>query len=274
MPPEMSMSHDRFRARYGPWAFIAGASQGIGAAFAERLAARGLSLFLVARHADALERTALRLRAQHDVEVRWRAIDLASPSLIDDLRPELDGLDLGLLVCNAAYGAIRPFLHNSLEDLNAHLDLNCRAPLLLARTFAERLRPRGRGGMIIMSSLVGFHGTAMLGTYAATKAFDTVLGESLHHELREHGIDVLVCVAGATRTPNYLGTEPRYGWLRPSEHDAGRVADEALRWLGRKQVHTVGARNLATLRLFDVLGRHLASRLMSCSLSRIYRHRA
>jgi hypothetical protein len=268
------MSHDRFRARYGPWAFIAGASQGIGEAFADRLAARGLSLFLVARHAEALERTALRIRAEHGVAVRWRAMDLASPHLIDELRPELAPLDLGLLVCNAAYGPIRPFLHNSLEDLNAHLDLNCRAPLLLARTFAERLEPRRRGGMIIMSSLVGFHGTTMLGTYAATKAFDTVLGESLHHELRSHGIDVLVCVAGATRTPSYLGTEPRYGWLRPSEHEAGRVADEALRWLGRKQVHTVGARNHATLLLLGLLGRHLASRLMSYTLTRVYRHRA
>jgi uncharacterized protein len=270
----MGIDRERFRTRYGPWAFIGGASQGIGEAFADKLAATGLSLFLVARQGEALERTARRVRAEHGVAVRWRAIDLASPGMIAELRPELDELDLGLLVCNAAYGAIRPFLQNSLEDLSAHLDLNCRAPLLLARYFTERLQPRGRGGMIIMSSLVGFHGTAMLGTYAATKAFDTVLGEGLHYELRSLGVDVLVCVAGATRTPNYLSTEPRYGWLRPSEHEAGRVADEALRCLGRKQVHTVGRRNQVTQLLLRVLGRQLASRLMSYSLTRIYRDKA
>jgi uncharacterized protein len=270
----MDIDRDRFRARYGPWAFIGGASEGIGEAFADLLAAMGLSVFLVARHGEALERTACRLRARHGVAVRWRAIDLASPRMLAELRPELDELDLGLLVCNAAYGAIRPFLHNSFEDLNAHLDLNCRAPLLLARYVAERLQPRGRGGMIIMSSLVGFHGAAMLSTYAATKAFDTVLGESLHHELRSQGIDVLVCVAGATRTPSYLSTAPRYGWLRPSEHEAERVADEALRCLGRKPLHIVGTRNHVTLQLLRVLGRRLASRLMSTSLTRIYRDKA
>ena len=76
---------------------------------------------------------------------------------------------------------------------------------------------RGRGGILLMSSMAGFQGSALVATYSATKAFDLVLGESLWEELRERGVDVLSCCAGATRTPNYVASRPVHGRVKAPE---------------------------------------------------------
>ncbi|MGL1659513.1 SDR family NAD(P)-dependent oxidoreductase, partial [Vibrio parahaemolyticus] len=82
------------------------------------------------------------------------------------------------------------FMTTSLEDHLRMLDVNCRGPLTLARQLAPRLQSRGRGGVVLMSSMSGFQGAALLSTYAATKAFDTVLAEGLWAELRTQGVNV------------------------------------------------------------------------------------
>jgi len=269
-----------FRSKYGSWAFVAGASEGIGAAFATRLAELGLNLFLVARREDLLEETAQRIRRRSPaVQVETQALDLAAPDLLARLA-HLDGRDVGLCVYNAAYAAIQPFLDHSVEQLGAHLDVNCRGPLLLAHQFAHRFRQRAQsgepasGGIILMSSMVGFAGTSLLGAYAASKSFLVTLGESLYHELGESGTDVLVCVAGATRTPGYLGSEPHYGWFKPTVAEPEQVVEEALAALGKKPVQVAGAGNRITLFVMQrLLGRALATRFMNHTIKQTFSHR-
>ncbi|HEY0132649.1 MAG TPA: SDR family NAD(P)-dependent oxidoreductase, partial [Nannocystis sp.] len=103
-----------FKDKYGPWAVVCGASEGLGAAFAGALAARGVNLLLLARRADALAAVAAPLRAR--VEVRTAAIDLASPELAAELVRSCGDLDVGLCVYNAAFSQIGPFLEQSLAD--------------------------------------------------------------------------------------------------------------------------------------------------------------
>jgi short-subunit dehydrogenase len=182
--------------KYGPWALIAGASEGIGAAFARELSARGLNVVLVARRIEPLEVLAASLPTES------RVIDADLATELDVVHSETEDLEIGLVVANAAVSPIGPFEQTPEEELNRALDLNCRVPMLLARRFLPPMVERGRGGLIVMSSLAGVQGSPGLAAYAGTKAFDAVFAESLWGELRPKGVDVLTCVAGAVSTPN------------------------------------------------------------------------
>jgi len=120
--------------------------------------------------------------------------------------------------------------------------------------FLPRLRARGRGGVILMSSASGHQGTGWVATYAATKAFNTVLAEGLWWEYREHGVDVLAIEAGRTETPTYRGASPRdtATWIAPIQSPE-EVAIEALGALGRVPSHLTGARGRWSTRLLRTL---------------------
>lgn len=261
----------QWQQRYGPWALIAGASEGIGAAFAEQCAARGLSLVLVARRAEVLEETAERVRQRHGVEVVAAAADLGRDDVLEQLEAALAGREIGLLVYNACASTIGPFLDTSVASKLSSVDVNCRGPLLLLSALAPAMRERGRGGIVLMSSMSGLQGTAMVTTYAATKAFTQVLGEGLWEELGPHGVDVVVSVAGAVRTPNFLAATPqhRQSDALPMVPDA--VAADALARLGRGPVTVPGWINRGVVFLLQrVLGRRGAVRFMSRNTRAIY----
>lgn len=192
-----------FLQRYGPWAVVAGASKGIGLEFAKELASRGLNLVLLARDPGPHEDTAASIRSDYSVEVRPVIIDLANPHVSAQLAPHIAGVEVGLLIYNAAHSYIGEYVEQSLESKLATIDVNCRGLVLLTSLFAEKMVARGGGGILLMSSMAGFQGSCLVSTYAATKAFDTVLGEGLWTELGPKGVDVLVCVAGATLTPSF-----------------------------------------------------------------------
>jgi short-subunit dehydrogenase len=219
-----------FAAKYGPWALVAGASEGIGAAFATALAERGVNLILAARRAEPLAALSEQLARRLSVRTVPVAADLSTREGLDTvLRAAPDGT-VGLVVCNAAYAPVGPFLDLAPSRLETLLDLNCRAPLLLARHYLPDMVARGHGGVIVMSSLAGMQGSPGLAGYAASKAFGAVLAESLWAELRGTGVDVVTCVAGAVSTPGYQETMSRPA---PGTVDAQTVARAALQGLGR-----------------------------------------
>ena len=230
-----------FQTRYGPWALIAGASQGLGAAFGHALAARGLKLILVARREAALAETAAALRDQQGTEVVTAAVDLAAPALLEALAPVLQGREIGLYVHNAAFVPRGEFLSAPPADHWKSVAVNCQVPLLLCHHFGSAMAARGRGGLVLMSSLTAFQGTPLLSTYGATKAFNLTLAEGLHAELEPRGVDVLAVCAGATRTPGYLLTAAEGG--APGELEPRQVAEEALAQLGRRAFMVPGAFN-------------------------------
>jgi len=187
--------------RYGPWAVIAGGSEGVGAAFAHRLAEAGINLVLIARKPGPLEETAEQVRAK-GVEVRTLQLDLVAPDPLKAIREVTDGLEVGLLIFNAGantYG--HEFVTGDLARFQDVIDLNITAQLSLTHHFGALMKERGRGGIILVGSMAGYMGQAQISIYSAVKSFGRIFAEGLWLELREHGVDVLELVLGVTRTP-------------------------------------------------------------------------
>jgi short-subunit dehydrogenase len=254
---------ESFVSRYGPWAVVAGASEGLGAAFAQVLAARGLNLVLMARRTELLDGVKESLVAGKGVEVRTVACDLARPDLADVVSEATRGLEIGAAVYNAAYAPVGKVLERSAEDLLRIVDVNVRGPLLFTRTLAPAMVARGRGGIVLMSSMAGFQGAPRIATYAATKAFNTIFGEGLWAELAPAGVDVVVSCAGAIRTPGYQKTATKDA---PGTLDALVVAQRTLDALGHGPTVVPGATNrIARVLLGRVLSRRSAISLMASS---------
>ena len=238
--------------KYGPYALVAGGSYGLGAAFAEQIAHSGLNLVILARNKDALNATAARVRETYGVDVIAIAVDLAN---FDAVRKQVVALkvDIGLLIYDAAYAPIGPFAETTEEQLATAAAVNVKAPLLLTKLLSTSMIERGRGGIVLMSSLAGGQGSPNLATYAATKAFNTILAEGLWKELTPLGLDVLVCTAGAILTPGYEQAESSKP--APGTLSASAVASQTLAALGKGPVVVPGPVNK--------LGRFMMTRLLS-----------
>ena len=225
-------SRQSFSDVYGPWAIVAGGSQGIGAAFSREIARRRINLVMIGRRVPELEATAEDIRNRFAVQVKTFSIDLASESLPEQVSKLVSDHDVGLLVHNAAYSEIGHYLKTTLDSKLRHLAVNCRAPMILTSLCGERMAARGRGGMILMSSATSLRGTELLVSYAATKSFNTTLAEGLWQELQGYGVDVLGVVAGAVRTPNYSKTKPRENRIDATAQEPDDLARRALDHLG------------------------------------------
>lgn len=249
-----------FAERYGPWALVAGASEGLGASFARALADRGLNLILVARRPDPLAA----LAAQLPTRTITVSTDLATMDGVAQVVSAAAGLPVGLVVANAAYSPIGRFIDMDPALTRRALDLNCRAPLELAHHFLPPMVERGRGGFILMSSLAGMQGSPPISVYAATKAFGAILAEGLWAELRGTGVDVLTCVAGAVATPGLAGvtSRPAPGTVSPDT-----VVASALHGLGRGPRTVPGL----TMRLSSALMSRLPRRVAIAIIARASR---
>jgi short-subunit dehydrogenase len=253
-----------FRDTYGPCALVAGAAVGLGAEYARQLAAAGLDLVLLDRDRAPLDACAAALRAAHPVAVTPVVCDLARPDLLDALAPVLGRHEIGLLVYNAAIGTVAPFLDMTPAHASAMIDVNCRGPMLLARALAPAMVSRGRGGIIVMSSMSGNFGSEQLALYAATKAFDLIFAEGLWAELRHHGVHVLAVQPGSTRTPGWQTSQPPE-LTGPGPHvmEVEPVVREALAALGREPSLVPGEANRDGVAVLRSLPRRQAIELMS-----------
>jgi short-subunit dehydrogenase len=232
-----------FRERYGPWAVVAGASEGIGESFARQLAAQGLGLVLLARRQQPLDRLAEQLQAG-GTQVRSAAIDLTGADLIDQVRQATDDLMIGLLVYNAGatHGADM-FLRRPVEHGLSLMQLNCRGPLLLTHHFGTRMAERGHGGIILVTSMSAAAGCARNAVYSGAKAFELIFAEGLWAELQPRGVDVVACVAGATRTPSLINAGARFESGGFSIMESADVAAEALAHIADGPTWVVGEDN-------------------------------
>jgi len=255
------MKISQFKEKYGPYALVAGGSDGLGFAFAEAAARRGLNLVLIARQAERLHAAAERLKAAYHVDVIAITADMAD---FEQVKERINALSvsIGLLIYNAAYAPIGRFENTSEERLSLAVDVNVKAPLLLTRLLTEPMIARKRGGIVLMSSLAGGQGSPNIATYAATKSFNAILAEGLWKELKPHGIDVVACCAGAILTPGYQKaekTKPAPGTLEASE-----VAEQALNALGKGPIVIPGIVNkIGRFVLTRILSRKAAIEIMS-----------
>lgn len=222
----------RFQSRYGPWAVVTGASDGIGRELALGAASRGLSVVVCARRRPALDELAARLEKDFGVDVLVVDADLGNREGVAKLLEATAGLDVGLFAAAAGFGTSGNFLDGVLEDELGMIDVNCRAVAELSHTFGRRLVERGRGGIVLFSSLVAFQGVPRAANYAATKAYVQSFAEALALELAPSGIDVLASAPG----PVNSGFASRARMIMGSAATPRVVAEGTLNALGRSRV--------------------------------------
>jgi hypothetical protein len=228
--PEAPRRSSKLRDRFGPVALVTGASDGIGRALAEALAAEGFGLILVARRADALAGVAAGLAARHGVMAEVVAADLGTEAGVAAAIAAADGRDVGLLVAAAGFGAAGPLVDAELAPELDMLRVNCAAVLALAHCFGGRFARRGRGGIVLMSSLLAFQGVPGAANYAATKAYVQSLAEGLRVELGPRGVAVIAAAPGPVRS----GFAARAGMRMGLAGTPEAVARETLAALGRR----------------------------------------
>jgi short-subunit dehydrogenase len=261
------------KEKYGFLALVAGASEGMGAAYATYLAAAGFDLILVARRQEPLDQLASLLVNQYQINVSCICCDLADDNAAQQLQGALMGKEINLLVYNAALSYIGPFEKNSLENHNQISRANMKTPMNMAQIFGGAMLKKGRGAIILMSSLAGFQGSGFLAVYAATKAFNRVLAESLWYEWKNRGVDVISCCAGATATPNFIKTNPeKADFFAPKVQSPQEVVKECFKKLGKQPSFITGTGNkIASFIMQKVLPRKIAINIMGDTTRKMYR---
>jgi uncharacterized protein len=188
--------------KYGPWAVILGASEGVGVSFARKLAKVGINVVLIARNEDLLDKVASQVRAESSVQTRTLGLDLTAPNMLAKIREVTDDIEVGLVVYNAgASHNMQPFLSAPLEFSLKLISLNPVGQVSVSHHFGTKMVARGRGGIILIGSLAGNAGSPSVIAYGGAKAFTQIFAEGLWYELRPQGVDVLCVVLGATDTP-------------------------------------------------------------------------
>jgi short-subunit dehydrogenase len=227
-------------SKYGPWAVVAGGSEGVGAEFARQLAQAGINLVLIARKPGPLAETADSCRAL-GVEVRTLAVDLVSSDALDQIAETTSDIEVGLMIYNAgANTCSEHFLDGELGDFARVIDLNISTMLALVQHFGRPMRERRRGGILMVGSMAGYLGSMRHTVYGGVKAFGRIFAESLWLELRDDNVDVLELVLGVTRTPAMERVGLNFDVPGMRVADPADVAREGLEQLPHGPLHIAG----------------------------------
>jgi short-subunit dehydrogenase len=262
-----------FANDFGPWALIAGASEGLGEAFAREIAKKGINVALIARRKELLEKLCDNISREYNVQTRAIQIDLASNNLLDKVKEATTDLDIGLMIYNAALSPIGLFYNFDLEQHNKVIDVNVKGPMTLAHHFGHLMMNKRRGGIILLSSLAGLQGDPYHAHYSATRGYTMNLAEALWYEMRKYNVHVMACIAGATNTPNYVSSKPRRaGLINPRPMDPSKVAKGSLKSLKKnKPYHIPGFNNrFNSFILQRLLKRKRAIKFMGNIASKMY----
>jgi short-subunit dehydrogenase len=216
-----------FREKYGPWAVIAGASEGTGECYARELAEMGINLVLVSRRQAALEALGEALKAEYGIDYRAVAQDLTEDGAGLRIVEAAAGLDVGLYISNAGADGFVSFFEDSTNAAHRLVRMNISTLIDAANGFGKGLLKRGKGGIIVMASGAGLGGQPNLVLYSATKAFEINFAESLWAEYHERGIDVIGIAAPIMRTPTLLRMVPE-GFDVSDVYDPADVTHNAL----------------------------------------------
>ena len=222
-------------------ALITGASSGIGAIYADRLANRGYDLILVARNRERLDSLASRMTTETGRTVEVVGADLASEEGIARIEEVLrTDASITMLVNNAGVGATAPLLQSDPAKMDAMITLNVVALSRLAKAAAPKLVERGGGTIINISSIVAVAPERLNGVYGGTKAFVLAFSQSLHHELAEQGIRVQVVLPGATSTEFWdIAGRPVSNLPESIVMSAADMVDAALAGLDQGELVTI-----------------------------------
>jgi short-subunit dehydrogenase len=260
-----------FVSRYGEWALIAGAAEGIGSAFSTTLAGYGMNLILSDKNIASLDLLADELEKTHGIKTIRLHQDLAEENASSDCLDIVNEIDFRFMIYVPAFSPVGKFTEYSEEEIDYFLSLNVRTPVHLVHSFLKRMQKGQPYGIILMSSLAGMLGPALAAPYAATKAFSIIFSESLFYELKDDRVDILACCAGPTSTPTYWKSNPGNQSKIIEIMQPLDVATYALKMLGKKPFCIPGWKNrLFYYFLIRIIPRKIAGILVSRSMVKMY----
>lgn len=256
---------NQFKEKYGPWAIVTGSSSGIGAEFANQLAAYGINVILVARRKAMLDSLATELKEKYKVECMTIESDLSKDGFQFDILDATKDLDVGMVVNNAGMNCEGQFYRGSLDRNLQMIQLNIKAPFILAYEYGKKFIERGKGGIVFTSSISAFNANPFLSHYAASKAYILSLAESLNYEFKDKNVDVLALCPGFTESEMTKGMKDN-----PMMMKAAPVVKEALDNLGKKAYVVPGFINKAQIFLTSrLLSRNTAKNVSGAMMKRI-----
>jgi hypothetical protein len=256
--------------KYGNWACILGAAEGLGAAFSNEMASYGFNLLLVDIKHHTLAQNAASIVEKYGAQTSTLIADLNAPESIQEIVQKTRDLKCRFIIYNAAYGPVKPFLTNESAELDRYLNVNIRSPLHIIHKILD-YNPEQRTGILLVSSLAGFRGTAFVIPYAATKAFLWNLAEGIHYEFADQPVDISVTIAGTMDTPNFKATNPRSNLLIPKPMAPEHVAKITLRSFGKRLFIVPGATNRFTHFILNrILPRRWSSSLHNFVMKSMY----
>jgi len=232
-----------FKQKYGSYALITGGTSGIGEEMTKQLAEKGLNIVLVARRQNLLDEKAAALKTKYGVDVKTIQADLTKN---EDIQKVIDGtkyIEVGLLIPCAAIENHGLMTKINLEKELALIQLNVTTTYILTHHFANKMVERKRGGILLVSSIIGHMPNPYFSNYAASKAYVLNLGTSLNGELKKYGIDVSVLSPGPTDTPMVTNSDMDITKLPMTVQSPQYVAQVGLNALRKKPVVIPGFKN-------------------------------
>ncbi|MDP9879155.1 short-subunit dehydrogenase [Variovorax boronicumulans] len=255
-------------------ALITGASSGIGAVYADRLARRGFDLILVARNRERLAALAAKLSDETGRKVEVLPADLSDRKDIASVEAVLRTRgDITLLVNNAGFGAAAPLLGSDIDKMEDMIELNVSALTRLTYAAVPGFVERGGGTLVNIASIVAISPETLNGVYGGTKAFVLALSQSLQHELKDKGVRVQAVLPGATATEFWgVAGVPMAHLPKEIVMTAQDMVDAALAGLDQGEQVTIPALpDLAEWEAFDAARRAMSGRLSSTAPAARYR---
>jgi len=255
-------------------ALITGASSGIGAVYADRLARRGFDLILVARNRERLAAVAAKLSDETGRKVEVLPADLSDRKDIASVEAVLRTRgDITLLVNNAGFGAAAPLLGSDIDKMEDMIELNVSALTRLTYAAVPGFVERGGGTLVNIASIVAISPETLNGVYGGTKAFVLALSQSLQHELKDKGVRVQAVLPGATATEFWgVAGVPMAHLPKEIVMTAEDMVDAALAGLDQGEQVTIPALpDLAEWDAFDAARRAMSGRLSSTAPAARYR---
>ncbi|MCX6247142.1 MAG: SDR family NAD(P)-dependent oxidoreductase [Bacteroidetes bacterium] len=262
---------DETFSRFGKWALIAGAAEGIGAAFSTVLAGVGMNLIMADINSRELNFIADELEKSYPIKTIRIHQDLSEKNAGQDCLDKVREIEIRLMVYVPAFSCVGKFSEYTSEEIDRFLSLNVKTPVHLVNSFLNRKPKDQPCGIILMSSLAGIVGPALVAPYAGTKSFTLTFSESLFHELKDEKVEILACCAGPTSTPTYWKSKPvnrnKFIDVMPPLD----VAKYAIKMLGKKPSCIPGWKNrLSYFFLTRILPRRMAGRIVSNSMKKMY----
>jgi short-subunit dehydrogenase len=216
-----------YRSKYGEWALVMGGSQGLGLALATELGKRGMKVAITARRQGPLDEAAAKIKAETGVEVRAIACDAGDPDIVNVIDAAMGDVDIDFLIYNCAAEHGGEFLNVTVAQHMNNIAVNCVTPTLLAHEFGGRMARRGKGGVVLCSSLAAMQGIYNWVSYSGAKAYEWLLGEGLWDEFGMHGVGACAFMIGSTYTPNFIQGQKDKGTIF-AEGRAPKAAPEGM----------------------------------------------